>query len=174
VDERAKLGELLRLMGGSERSLRRDACGHWQIVGKAGHIYANEGNYLACITASSVRHWSAIKSRLSRFRPTQDGDDEGCMAICEPTQEEACALREVLRVRKRPTLTAEARAKLAQTQFRQKGGSHGEGAPLTLGPVSDIGAELKTHARPAKGDLSPYKAVLVTRGSRVVGVGTVV
>jgi hypothetical protein len=61
----------------------------------------------------SSRPWSGAKSKLSFCRVTQDGDWEGCLYLDRlPAPHEAAAIRETLGIRKRRTITDEARAQL--------------------------------------------------------------
>jgi hypothetical protein len=61
----------------------------------------------------SSRPWSGAKSKLSFCRVTQDGDREGCLYLARlPAPHEAAAIRETLGIRKRRTITDEARVQL--------------------------------------------------------------
>jgi hypothetical protein len=120
--DRAKQEQLLVALGAWDRALRRDDCGAWVIEGWAGHIVSwgdGEPGWLIYVIASSVRHWTAIKKRLSFCTVTQDGDDEGCLRLDRlPTPAEAEVIREVLRIRTRRDVSEETLERLRQTAFR--------------------------------------------------------
>jgi len=122
--DHARLSDLLAMMGGTSRSLHLDECRDWHIEGMKGHIYADGPGFLAIVRAGSARRWNAAKAKLARFRASQDGDDEGCIQIREPTSAEAVTLRSVIKVRKRQPVSPEAIARLqAINESRKKGPS---------------------------------------------------
>ena len=94
-DDRQRLQALLTALDATPRALRRDPCGTFAIMGKAGHIFADGLGYLLCVcTGELVRRWTGVKSRLRFCRVTQDGDDEGCLHLDRlPTRTEASAIR---------------------------------------------------------------------------------
>lgn len=95
---------LLLALEGSKRTLRRDECGAWRILGRKGHDYTwgPSGGWLLFCDAGTCRKWSAIKRRLSFCKVTQDGDTEGCLRLFEPpTAEQAIAIRKALGLRRR-------------------------------------------------------------------------
>jgi hypothetical protein len=99
-------------MNASERALRLDECGAWQVTGKHGHIYSwGDGRSFVLVTGGeSIRHWSAIKRRLSFCKVTQDGDCEGCLRLFElPTRKQAAEILSVLGIRKRRDVTLSTR-----------------------------------------------------------------
>jgi len=84
-------------------------------------IYSDGAGYLLYVTTDepnerepSSRPWSGAKSKLSFCRVTQDGDWEGRLYLDRlPAPHEAAAIRETLGIRKRRTITDEARVQLA-------------------------------------------------------------
>ena len=103
-----------------QRDLHRDEGrrGDYSIHGKWGHIYNDGAGFLLCITAKDERdqlprRWTSIKRRLAFCRITQDGDEEGCLHLDQlPTPVQAGLIRQALGIRKRRTLTENARAQL--------------------------------------------------------------
>jgi hypothetical protein len=124
-DERASLKILLAALDASETMLRRDLVrgegrsGDWSIRGRLGHVYPDGDGYLVCVVADdereqSARRWTNVKARLAAFcRLTQDGDDQGCLYLDRlPAPHEADVIREALGIRKRRTVTDDARLQL--------------------------------------------------------------
>jgi hypothetical protein len=106
-DERASLLALIAALDVSPRSLRRDDCGHWAIIGKLGHILVDGQGYLLYVaTGESARRWFNVKQRLAFCHLKQDGNDEGCLCLGNlPTKAQAGAIREALAIRKRRNLS---------------------------------------------------------------------
>jgi hypothetical protein len=103
--DRRTLGILLRALGVSKRSVRRDQCGSWFIKGRKGHAYtwSMSGGWLLYCDAGTSRKWSSVKRRLSFCKVTQDGDTDGCLQLFElPTSDQATAIRRVLGLRRKP------------------------------------------------------------------------
>lgn len=119
-DDRQRLQALLTALDATPRALRRDPCGTFAIMGKAGHIFADGLGYLLCVcTGELVRRWTGVKSRLRFCRVTQDGDDEGCLHLDRlPTRTEASAIREALGIRQRTHFSAETIASLRSRFIR--------------------------------------------------------
>jgi hypothetical protein len=95
---------LLHALDVSKRTLRRDECGAWRILGRKGHAYTwgPSGGWLLFCDAGSPRKWSAIKRRLSFCKVTQDGDTEGCLRVFDlPTPEQAAVIRRALGLKHR-------------------------------------------------------------------------
>jgi hypothetical protein len=93
-DHRASLQALLVAIDGSPRALHREPLDGrnksdggepppYAIFGKSGHGYADgDGFLLYVMTGESPRRWGFVKKRLASFcRPSQDGDDEGCLRL---------------------------------------------------------------------------------------------
>jgi hypothetical protein len=107
--DRDVLRTLFRALDASKRSLRRDECGAWRIVGRKGHAYTwgPSGGWLLFCYGHSPRKWSAIKRRLSSCSVTQDGDTEGCLRLFDlPTPEQALAIRKVLGLKRKRAANA--------------------------------------------------------------------
>ena len=140
-DERASLKALLAALDASETTLRRDLvrgegrAGDWAICGKLGHVYPDGDGYLLCVVADdernrSARRWTNVKARLADIcRVTQDGDDQGCLYLDRlPAPHEAAVIREALGIRKRRTVTDEARRHLEAARRATKSLSNGSGS----------------------------------------------
>ena len=140
-DERASLKALLAALDASETTLRRDLvrgegrAGDWAICGKLGHVYPDGDGYLPCVVADdernrSARRWTNVKARLADIcRVTQDGDDQGCLYLDRlPAPHEAAVIREALGIRKRRTVTDEARRHLEAARRATKSLSNGSGS----------------------------------------------
>ena len=116
------LHALLTATGASATTVERPVCEGWvgdyQISGKTGYVLANGAGYLLYVTIDertaterepSSRPWKNAKARLAFCKVTQDGDWEGCLVLDRlPTAQEAVVIREVLGIRKRRRMTAEA------------------------------------------------------------------
>jgi hypothetical protein len=132
-DDRASLKAMLIALDASDTTLKRDVIrgegrtGDWGIRGSTDRhdndgnvIYSDGAGYVLYVTTDepnerepSSRPWSGAKAKLSFCRVTQDGDWEGCMYLDRlPAPHEAAAIRETLGIRKRRTITDEARAQL--------------------------------------------------------------
>jgi hypothetical protein len=108
--DRAQQRALLVALGASDRVLRRDQCGAWQIGGKHGtvHAWGDGKSWVLFVACRSARHWTATKQRLGFCEVTQDGDDEGCLRLHQlPTAARATVIRDALGIRKRAELGAE-------------------------------------------------------------------
>jgi hypothetical protein len=132
-DDRASFLALLAALDASPRSLCRDLCGDWQISGKSGQIYPDGNGYLLVVaTDESARRWTNVKQRLHPFcRISQDGDAEGALHLGRlPAPHEAAIIREATGIRKKRTISDEARATLAcrLSGSRYKQPSDGQGS----------------------------------------------
>jgi hypothetical protein len=130
VSDRSHLYAFLTATDASATALERPVCRGWvgdyQISGKTGHVLANGTGYLLYVhiderTAMerepSSRPWKNAKARLTFCKVTRDGDWEGCLHLDRlPTADEAVVIREVLGIRKRRHMTAEALSKLERTR----------------------------------------------------------
>ena len=126
--DRQQQERLLAALDASPAQLRRDEAGWWIIGGRRGSIqtWGDDKTWGVHIVARSTRHWTMIKRRLAFMTVTQDGDDEGCFRLLAlPTPEEAALIRDALLLRKRRTLTEEARTRLiaagVNRRFRAQG-----------------------------------------------------
>lgn len=122
MNERAHLETLLIALDASPRALHKDACGDWSISGKTGHIFADGQGYLIYVaTKESARRWTNIKRHLSFCRITQQGDTEGCMHLdMPPTPQQAKAIRDAIGIRKKRTISDEAKATLASRLLQSR------------------------------------------------------
>lgn len=128
-DYRAILETLLLALDASPSTLRRDECGDWRIRGKRGHGYADPPGFLLVVHTGSAWAWTSAKKRLAFCRLTQDGVDEGCLALDRlPTQDEAIEIRDILKIRKRADYSAEALAAMAG-RFNRKTQHKGTSGP---------------------------------------------
>jgi hypothetical protein len=95
---------LLVALDASKRSLRRDECGAWSIMGRHGHVYTwgPSGGWLIHCAPSSPRKWTNVKKRLSFCQLTQDGNDEGCFRLFDlPPPEQAVLIRKAIGLKRR-------------------------------------------------------------------------
>jgi hypothetical protein len=137
-NDRQQQERLLIALDSAPSQLRRDACGWWIIGGRAGaiHTWGDDKSWLVYAMGRSTRHWTAIKRRLAFMTVTQDGDDEGCLRLFRlPTPKEAGLIRTALSLRKRRTLTEEARTRLIVAGVG--GRFQASGAAPALGSVPD-------------------------------------
>jgi hypothetical protein len=81
--DKERLEQLREALHGAFRSLRRDECGDWRLLGSRGHIYRDgDGWFLLFVACRSGLHWTYTKRRRLAFcRVTQDGEDEGCLHL---------------------------------------------------------------------------------------------
>jgi hypothetical protein len=109
--DRVFMLELARALGVSERRIKRDGCGDWNIVARRGHIATDGTSSYAYLRLESSRRWKAAKRILRFLSVSQDGDNEGIFHIREmPTAAQAVTIRKALGLRKAPLLTDEQRA----------------------------------------------------------------
>ena len=82
------------------------------------------------MSGRSVRHWSAVRTKLSTFATiTQDGDDEGVARLHDlPVPEQAEVIRDALGNRKRLAVSTHQRSRLGELAkaFGFKRKHHGE------------------------------------------------
>src|SRR5262245_11874809 len=108
--DRAQLRELLAALGARDRSLRRDECGAWAIIGSRGtiHTLGDGQTWVLFVACRSPTHWTYTKRRLAFCTLTQDGDDEGTLRLHRlPTDAEATLIRDILGIRKRTEFSPE-------------------------------------------------------------------
>jgi hypothetical protein len=128
--DRAQQLRLLAALGGWDRALRRDELAAWCITGTRGRIYTDGKGWVLYVSGRSVRHWSAVRTKLAAFATiTQDGDDEGVARLHDlPAPEQATEIREALGIRKRVAVSTEQRSRLRELAkaFGFKPKHHGE------------------------------------------------
>jgi hypothetical protein len=153
--DRGRLQELTVALDASERQLRRDECGDWQIGGRWGHIYAMGDAFHLVVFVDecdvdaehrSATRWTYAKRRLSFATVDQDGDDEGILRLTRlPTPEEGEEMRSILGIRRRRHLSPEEAAQMVARLRKSR--SFGEiialeenpGLPGRVGGCDDFG-----------------------------------
>jgi hypothetical protein len=113
---RAHLDTFLTAIDASPAALECPNCRGWigdyQITGRHGHVLADQPGYLLYVAA----RWKKAK-RILPGTVTQDGDDEGILRLDRlPLSSEAEAIRDLIGIRKRRHMTAEALAKLGRAR----------------------------------------------------------
>ena len=89
--------------------------GDYQITGKHGHVLADHPGYLLYVTGT-VQRWKKAK-RILPGTVTQDGDDEGILRLDRPPPSiEAEKIRDLIGIRKRRHMTAEAMSSLERAR----------------------------------------------------------
>jgi hypothetical protein len=124
MTDRLHLEAFLTAIDASPGALERPNCRGWigdyQITGKHGHVLADQPGYLLYVTGT-VQRWKKAKrtlpgqgeATLSSGSVTQDGDDEGIIRLDRlPLPAEAEAIRDLIGIRKRRTLTEGGRLQL--------------------------------------------------------------
>jgi hypothetical protein len=147
--DRVRLTDLLRALGASDITLRRERCrgdvpGDLAIIGKSGWIYPDgDASFMLYVETSyrdyngelvegSVRRWSNIKDRLGFCQVTVDADSDGTLRLDRlPTPVEADAIREALGIKRRRYLTAEALASI-KSRLSARPASGPSGAPESI------------------------------------------
>src|SRR6185295_9555279 len=106
-------------LGAWDRALRRDELAAWRIQGTRGHIYTDGKAWVMYVAGRSVRHWSAVRTKLATFATiTQDGDEEGVARLHDlPAPEQAEVIREALGIRKRVAVSNSWRQRLGRFAF---------------------------------------------------------
>ena len=117
--DRAQQLRLLAALGAWDRALRRDELAAWRIQGTRGHIYTDGKAWVMYVAGRSVRHWSAVRTKLATFATiTQDGDEEGVARLHDlPAPEQAEVIREALGIRKRVAVSNSWRQRLGRFAF---------------------------------------------------------
>jgi hypothetical protein len=119
ISDRAHLEPFLAAVDASPTALERPNCRGWvgdyQISGKHGHVLADPPGFLVYVTGTAQR-WKKAK-RVLPGMVTQDGDDEGIVRLDRlPTPAEAEAIRDLIGIRKRRHMTAEALSSLERAR----------------------------------------------------------
>jgi hypothetical protein len=90
--------------------------GDYQISGKHGHVLSDHPGYQLYVSGT-VQRWKRAKRSLPAGKVTQDGDDEGTLRLDRlPTADEADTIRDLIGIRKRRHMTAEALSKLERAR----------------------------------------------------------
>ncbi|UFW85356.1 hypothetical protein BjapCC829_36450 [Bradyrhizobium barranii] len=115
--DKAQLVELFEALHASPSVLRRNDDGLWTQRGRPGCYISTWGNgkgwqlVVAPEDEISPLQWTWFKKRLPFCEVTQDGDSEGCFRLSRlPTAAEAEVIRDIIGIRKRMDLSAEAQA----------------------------------------------------------------
>jgi hypothetical protein len=115
--DKAHLVELFDALHVSPSVLRRNDDGLWTLRGRPG-CYASswgDGKSWQLVVAPedeiSPLQWTWFRKRLPFAEVTQDGEADGCLRLSRlPTPAEAELIRDIIGLRKRMDLSAEARA----------------------------------------------------------------
>ena len=115
MTDREHLSAFVTAIDASPTALERPLCRGWvgdyQITGKHRHVLTDGTGYLLYVTGT-VQRWRKAKRSLPG-KVTQDGDDEGILRLDQlPTSAEADTIRDLIGIRKRRLMTAEALSKL--------------------------------------------------------------
>ena len=119
MTDRTHLEPFLGAIDASPVALERPNCrvwaGDYQITGRHGHVLADQPGYLLYVTGT-VQRWKKAK-RILPGTVTQDGDDEGIIRLDRlPTSGEAESIRDLIGIRKRRQMTAEALSSLGRAR----------------------------------------------------------
>ena len=119
MTDRTHLEPFLGAIDASSVALERPNCRGWlgdyQLTGKHGHVLADHPGYLLYVTGT-VQRWKKAK-RIFPGTVTQDGDDEGIIRLDRlPTPIEAESIRDLIGIRKRRRMTAEALSSLGRAR----------------------------------------------------------
>ena len=131
MNDREHLSAFLTAIDASPTALERPNCRGWigdyQVSGKHGHVLADHPGFLLYVTGT-VQRWRKAK-RLLPGTVTQDGDDEGIVRLDRlPTPAEAGSIRDLIGIRRRRHMTAEALSSLGRAREAIK-------SPLSDSPV---------------------------------------
>jgi hypothetical protein len=112
ADDKRYLKKLTRALDISDRRIKLDGCGDFNIFGTRGKI-STDGEYWYLCVQRTLRTWNNVKKNLSFMEVHQDGDEEGVLRLARmPFRDEASLVRKTLGVRPRTVLTEEGRAAL--------------------------------------------------------------
>jgi hypothetical protein len=119
LNDREHLSAFLTAIEASLGALERPSCRGWigdyQITGKHGHVLADHPGYLLYVTGT-VQRWKKAK-RILPGTVAQDGEDEGILRLDRPPlSTEAEAIRDLIGIRKRRHMTAEALTNLERAR----------------------------------------------------------
>lgn len=109
--QRAALKKLAAALNSSSTALRIDECGDPRINGSQGHFYAVPGGFQLFVMTETPRQWTAAKKALAFASIWNDGDEEGSLILNRlPSASEAEVIRRYVGIRKRRSMSDEARA----------------------------------------------------------------
>jgi hypothetical protein len=127
--DKASLVELFEALHASPSVLRRNADGLWTLRGRPGCYVSTWGDgkswqlVVAPEEEISALQWTWFKKRLHFCEVTQDGDEDGCFRLSRlPTAAEAEVIRDIIGIRKRMDLSAEAQAERTARLPRRRTG----------------------------------------------------
>lgn len=145
TDHKADRDLLLRLVGAlsiSKVRLKRDECGHWNLVGRRGNISTDGTGMYVYLPCKAKRRWEAAKSVLG-LSVVQDGDDEGIFRLDDlPSEAVSETLRRLLGLRKSTRPSDKQRATLGRFHFRR------DKTPVSDGFIAAADAAA-THSAPS-------------------------
>lgn len=138
-EDKKYLKKLTKALDISERRIKLDECGDFNIFGRRGKI-STDGEYWYLYTSRETSmKWTYTKKALSFMELHQDGDEEGVFRLSRmPYSEEARTVRKVIGVRPRTILTEEGRAAL---KIRLKTPSQ-EGVLSSRSDLNEVGGTL--------------------------------
>lgn len=118
IEDKRYLKKLTQALDVSEKRIKLDECGDWNIVGTRGHIHTETKFWYLYTQCETPRKWENTKKSLSFMEVHQDGDDEGILKLDRmPFRDEAMMIRKVIGLRPRTILTEEGRA-LIKNRFK--------------------------------------------------------
>jgi hypothetical protein len=130
--QRAALKKLAAALNFSSTALRIDECGDPRINGSHGHVYAVPKGYQMFVMTETTRQWTAAKKALSFASTWNDGDEEGSLILDRlPSASEAEAIRRYVGIRKRRSMSDEARAASVARLAPYNRGSQAQGPAKT-------------------------------------------
>lgn len=112
AEDKRYLKKLTQALDISDRRIKLDECGDFNIFGNRGKI-STDGEYWYLYVQRTLRTWKNVKNTLSFMEVHQDGDEEGVLRLARvPFRDEASLVRKTIGVRPRTVLTEEGRAAL--------------------------------------------------------------
>lgn len=113
LEDKRYLQGLAEVLDISEKRIRLDECGDWNLVSPKGIISTDSENWYLYVSPNSKIKWNNIKKKLSFMDATQDGDEEGVLRsnLCMSSKQ-AKNVRKVIGGRRRTHLSEEDRALL--------------------------------------------------------------
>lgn len=113
TEDKKYLRKLTKALDISDRRIKLDKCGDFNIFGTRGKISTDGEYWYLYASRDTGMKWTYTKKALSFMELHQDGDEEGILRLARmPYSEEARTVRKVIGVRPRTVLTEEARALL--------------------------------------------------------------
>lgn len=118
LEDKKYLKKLCKALDVSERRIKVDECGDWNIVGTRGKISTETRFWYLYTDSGTSRKWNTTKKMLSFMEVHQDGDSEGILKCRRmPFREESMSVRKVIGLRPTTKLTEEGRA-LLKNRFK--------------------------------------------------------